>query len=97
MDFKAWNVDLGSSSATHASGFTIVIDGSPLSPMGVNPGKFPEGLSAVQQATLLRNGLEALMSAAQDGGAIRLAAQPKKAPVEKPKHIPKRQVLSLKR
>ena len=99
MDYKAWSVDLTENSATHTSGFTIVIEGSPLSPMGVNPGRFPEGLSAVQQATLLRSGLEAMMREAKTGGAIRMAAQPPKpkVPTPKPKRNPSRPVLSLKR
>lgn len=64
MDFHSWDVDLSINSATHCSGFTIVVEGDPSSPMGVKPGKFPENMTAIDQATLLRSGLEALAKSA---------------------------------
>lgn len=100
MDFDAWNVEIESGTAVHSTGFKIVVEGNPANPMGVTPGRFPEGLTAVQQATLLRCGIEALMHAAKNQGHSqtrkRFAVVPKPAaPVEK--KTPTRPVLSLKR
>jgi len=64
MDFDAWNVDLESLSAFHATGFRVSVEGSPLQPLGVCPSHFPEGLSAVDQARLLRCGMRAIKDAA---------------------------------
>ncbi|WP_185236391.1 hypothetical protein [Teredinibacter franksiae] len=64
MDFDAWNVDLDSLSAFHVTGFRISIEGSPLQPLGVSPSHFPEGMSAVEQARLLRCGMKAIKDAA---------------------------------
>ena len=98
MDFDAWTVDVDSGSAVHATGFKLVVEGDPANPMGVNPGRFPEQLSAVQQATLLRCGIEALIKAAQKRrnqnprpqlNVVKQAAERKTAP--------RRPVLSLKR
>ncbi len=72
MDFEAWNVDLEKAMAVHRSGFKITVEGDVRQPSGVIPGRFPEGLSAIDQATLLRCGLQALMRTA--------AASPKPAP-----------------
>lgn len=100
MDFEAWNVDVANGTAVHATGFKIAVEGNPADPMGVTPGRFPEGLSAVQQATLLRCGIEALMKAAtkerRDHARERLAVVPS-AVVAKPKNPSNRPVLSLKR
>lgn len=99
MNFETWTVDLASASAVHPSGFKVVVEGDPANPMGVHPGKFPEGLTAVQQARLLRCGLEAIMKQAQNQGwqqdKSRFAerAQPAKPPV----HKPARPILSLKK
>ncbi|HSC67431.1 MAG TPA: hypothetical protein VLC79_07065 [Cellvibrio sp.] len=60
MNFDDWTSDLAVGTATHASGFTIRIEGNPKDPSDVYPGKFPEGLSFVDQARLLRSGLEFL-------------------------------------
>jgi len=64
MDFDAWNVDLEKRSAFHASGFRITVEGNPLQPIGVSPSNFPEELSAVEQARLLRAGIKAIKQAA---------------------------------
>ncbi|WP_188150555.1 hypothetical protein [Teredinibacter waterburyi] len=64
MDFDAWNVDLRTLSAFHSTGFRIAVEGDPLQPMGVFPSHFPEGLSAVDQACLLRCGMKAIKKAA---------------------------------
>lgn len=65
MNFEDWVADLATGTATHASGFTIRIEGSPKDPSDVYPGKFPDGISFVDQARLLRSGLEFL---AKSGG-----------------------------
>ncbi len=57
MNFDDWTADLAKGTATHASGFTIRIEGNPKDPSEVYPGKFPEGMSFVDQARLLRSGL----------------------------------------
>ena len=67
MNFDDWTADLATDTATHASGFSIRIEGNPKDPSDVYPGKFPEGLSFVSQARLLRSGLEFL--AKSGGGA----------------------------
>ncbi len=60
MNFDDWVADPATGSATHASGFSIRIEGNPKDPSDVHPGKFPPDLSFVDQARLLRSGLEFL-------------------------------------
>lgn len=60
MNFDDWTADLAMGTATHCSGFTIRIEGNPKDPTEVYPGKFPEGISFVDQARLLRSGMEFL-------------------------------------
>ena len=99
MNFETWTVDLASASAVHPSGFKVVVEGDPCNPMGVHPGKFPEGLTAVQQARLLRCGLEAIMKQAQNQGwqqdKSRFAERTQ--PAKPPAHKPTRPILSLKK
>lgn len=99
MNFETWTVDLTSSSAVHPSGFKVVVEGDPANPMGVHPGKFPDGLTAVQQARLLRCGLEAIMNQAQNQGwkqdKSRFAERAQAAPLVTNK--PTRPILSLKK
>lgn len=64
MDFEAWEVDLNKAMAVHSSGFKITVEGDMRQPSGVVPGRFPEGMSAIDQATLLRCGLQVLMRTA---------------------------------
>ncbi|WP_018416829.1 hypothetical protein [Teredinibacter turnerae] len=64
MDFDAWNVDLDTLSAYHTTGFRISVEGSPTHPLGVSPSHFPAGLSAVEQARLIRCGMKAIKDAA---------------------------------
>lgn len=66
MDFDAWKVDLKTKSAFHQTGFRITVEGNPRYPAGVIPTHFPDGLSAVEQARLLRCGLKAIVDAARD-------------------------------
>ncbi len=101
MNFETWIVDLPSLSAAHPSGFRLAVEGDPTNPMGVHPGKFPDGLTAIEQARLLRCGLEAIINKAQNEGwrqeKNRFAerAQTQAAPVVMHKSI--RPVLSLKK
>lgn len=94
MNFDSWNVDLETATAVHVCGFRLGVEGDLSNPSGVNPGKFPEGLSAVEQARLLRCGMEAIMKAAQNRSrnVSRAAFADKIA-----KHKPRRPVLSLKK
>lgn len=66
MNFDDWTADVALGIATHSSGFSVRIEGNPKDPSEVYPGKFPEGLSFVDQARLLRCGLEFL---AKSGGS----------------------------
>lgn len=60
MNVEEWQIDTELATATHSSGFTLRIEGNPRDPSEVYPGKFPEGMSFVDQARLLRAGLTAL-------------------------------------
>lgn len=94
MNFESWNVDLDAATAVHACGFKLGVEGDLRNPTGVNPGKFPDGLSPVDQARLLRCGLEAIMNAATS----RLQAAKQEILVEKwAKYKPSRPVLSLRK
>lgn len=70
MDFNDWVADLTAGTATHASGFIIKVEGNPTDPSQVDPGKFPEGLSFIEQARLLRSGLEFLAKEAKQMGKL---------------------------
>lgn len=95
MDFSAWVVDLKTFTATHASGFRLEIEGSPKDPSAVHPGKFPSGLSSIEQVRLVRTGVEALANEAKQA-RLRSTAAVKKAYVP-PANKPKRDTLSLKK
>lgn len=99
MNFETWVVDLSSLSAAHPSGFRVVVEGDPTSPMGVHPGKFPDGLTAMQQARLLRCGLAAIISQAQNQGweqeKTRFAERTQVVPTVV--HQSNRPILSLKK
>lgn len=94
MDFAAWTVDLKALTATHNSGFRLEIEGSPKDPNAVHPGKFPKGLSSIDQVRLVRTGVEAI--AAEAKKARSQAAKPKSNFVA-PANRPKRDTLSLKK
>ena len=68
MNYEEWSADAATGTATHSSGFSLRIEGNPRDPSEVYPGKFPEGLSFVDQARLLRAGLEFLAKSARSGG-----------------------------
>lgn len=67
MDFNAWEADLSAGTATHSSGFVLKIEGHPKNPSSVDPGKFPPELSFVDQARLLRCGMDFLAKASDSG------------------------------
>lgn len=67
MDFDDWVADLAAGTATHSSGFVVRIEGNPADPSAVDPGKFPTGMSFVDQARLLRSGLEFIARSAAGG------------------------------
>lgn len=94
MNFESWNVDLDSASAVHQCGFKITVEGDPANPYGVHPGKFPEGLSAVEQARLLRCGLEAIQKMAVQVGTQRSRERVQERVRQ---NNPNRPILSLKK
>jgi hypothetical protein len=90
MDFEDWTLGADGQSAQHVSGFSLTVDGNPRDPQGVNPGRFPPGLSVIDQARLLRHGVEAIAKAARQKSA------PKPKPAM-PKSNIDRPVLSIRR
>lgn len=68
MDFESWDVDLASGEARHECGCVVRVEGDPQNPMSVDPSNFPKDMSFVDQARLLRGGVEALANAARNGG-----------------------------
>lgn len=94
MNYESWRVDLESATAVHNCGFELGVEGDPSNPSGVHPGKFPEGLSAIEQARLLRCGLEAIIKAA--AAKVKEARQAAFAQTIA-QHKPKRPVLSLRK
>ncbi len=99
MNFEDWTVDLKTLSATHATGFRLEVEGNPKDPSAVHPGKFPAGLSSIDQVRLVRTGVEAITAAAKKGGHAASGAKPaaKKRPYVAPANKPKRTTLSLKK
>lgn len=94
INFDDWEVDLGALSATHASGFTLSVEGSPRNPSAVHPGPFPKHLTALEQVRLLRFGVEALAKAAKDKKP-QATAKPASRPLNP--NRPRKPQLSLKR
>lgn len=110
MDFENWDVDLVAGVASHESGCTIRVEGDPSNPSSVDPTNFPKSLNFLDQARLLRCGVEALVKAAESGsvsrsgsGAVAQKSKTVKSLEEKARLFaenpdkPKRAVLSLKR
>lgn len=110
MNFEDWMADAAADTATHSSGFSIRIEGNPKDPSDVYPGKFPEGISFVDQARLLRAGLEFLAKSSgttpkswQSSLVKDAKSEAIKAREELAKHFaersdkPERPVLSLKK
>lgn len=96
MDFDSWHVDIAEATVRHPSGFRIVVEGNLTDPSGISPSNFPDGLTAAEQARLVRCGMQALMKAARNGSVRRPRAT---ATPPKPqfKNKTSRPVLSLKR
>lgn len=92
MDFNDWTVDLSSLSATHACGLTLQVEGSPKDPSAVFPGKFPAGLTSIEQVRLLRTGVEAIAKAASA-----TSTAPRKSAYKAPANKPSRPLISLKK
>lgn len=107
MDFESWDVDLAVGEARHDSGCVIRVEGHPSDPSAVEPSGFPETLNYIDQARLLRCGIEALAQAADRGAAHSARGSAKSQTVkdlEKKAQLfadnpdkPKRAVLSLKK
>ena len=66
MDFYTWSIDLKNNKAHHSCGFELTVEGDPRQPVGVIPGRFPKHLNAVEQARLLRCGMQAIIKAANN-------------------------------
>jgi hypothetical protein len=95
MNFEAWTVDLKTLSATHENGFRLEVEGNPKDPAAVHPGKFPPGLSSIEQVRLVRYGVEAIVKEAKNSRPVRPV-------VKKPAYVPsvnkpQRATLSLKK
>ncbi|WP_049723777.1 hypothetical protein [Gilvimarinus polysaccharolyticus] len=69
MNFEAWDVNLAAGEARHSCGCIIRIEGNPRNPSAVDPSHFPKSMNFIDQARLLRCGIEALALAAEQGGA----------------------------
>lgn len=65
---EGWDIDLTQQRAQHHTGFSVQVEGDPKDPSSVAPGPAPAHLSAVDQAQLLREGMEALAAAAGSAG-----------------------------
>ena len=65
MSFSDWSVDLNNQSATHKSGFSLQVEGNPVSPSAVIPSQYPDGMPVVEQVRLLRVGIEAIADEAK--------------------------------
>ncbi len=65
MNYDQWVVSDDGRSASHSCGWSIRIEGNPANPSEVCPGSAPKDLGALEQARLLRHGLEAIAKAAK--------------------------------
>ncbi len=63
IDFDAWTVDTAQGIARHDCGAVIEVEGDPANPTAVDPRDFPKSLDFLEQARLLRSGMEALAAA----------------------------------
>lgn len=75
MNFDAWVADFATGTATHESGFVLRVEGDPRDPSAISPNNFPASLSFVDQARLMRCGLEFLAKAAADSSIDYMAAR----------------------
>lgn len=79
MNYDQWVVGDDGLSASHACGWSIRIEGNPASPSEVCPGSVPRDLDALEQARLLRHGLDAIAKAAKQSKPSSAAVAAKKA------------------
>ncbi len=99
IDFEAWVIDVKRKSATHESGYSLVVEGSVKDPSAVNPGRVPKGLSAHDQVRLLRIGLEKLASSKESSidAETKAVDSPVKKTYQRPANLPRKPLLSLKK
>lgn len=98
-NINGWSIAPNGRKAQHESGFTVEVEGNPADPHSVNPGKFPQGLSAIEQVRLLRMGVEAIAQVAKQGNGMgRKPQAASRRPVyTPPANKPARAKLSLKK
>jgi hypothetical protein len=106
MNMHDWTVDMTQNTLTHNSGFTIRFEGDPKDPSEIYPEKFPQDMSFIDQAQLLRAGLEFLAKFASSSTwrptqpikseAVKAREELAKQFAERPDK-PQRSVLSLKK
>ena len=65
MDFDEWTVNLAENMAQHVSGGILRFEGDPKNPSSVDPSNFPKDLTFLDQARLLRCGMEAIAKSAR--------------------------------
>jgi len=82
MNFDAWVADLAAGTATHESGFVLQVEGDPRDPSAINPANFPANLSFVEQARLMRCGLEFLAKAAASNPGYTAYASANRGPTD---------------
>ncbi|MCV6623142.1 MAG: hypothetical protein OIF51_15485 [Cellvibrionaceae bacterium] len=100
MNYDQWVVSDDGRSASHACGWSIRIEGNPANPSEVCPSSAPKDLDALEQARLLRHGLDAIAKAAKQGVKPSSAAVAAKKAAEQYASDPNRQrkpKLSLKK
>lgn len=106
INFDAWTVDTARGIARHECGALIEVEGNPANPSAVDPRDFPKSLDFLEQARLLRSGMEALAAAGGRQGrdpksaakstVVETLEQQAKMFAERPDK-PKRAVLSRKK
>ncbi len=106
MNLDDWTINTNQNTLTHANGFCLRYEGDPKDPSEVYPENFPTGMSFVEQAGLLRAGLQFLAQSSHSSSQETrppLKSDAVKAREELAKHFaerpdkPKRSVLSLKK
>jgi len=97
---NAWSVDLKSKTATHASGFSLTVEGNPKDPSSVSPGRTPKDIGAHEQVKLLRLGLEALAGASgssEESSSAPVIRHLNKESYQRPANLARKPLLSLKK
>lgn len=98
MNYDQWVVSEDGLSASHTCGWSIRIEGNPTNPSEVCPSSAPKDLGALEQARLLRHGLEAIAKAAKPNRSSMAALAAKKTAEKyaKDPDRPRKPKLSLK-